>query len=98
MWEKPEKFFQENIHTARASVERSVKDVTAYTQLYPEKALLWAAGGGYVLRMLPLTRILHALVRVILLLLKPVALFYGASKLWQKAEPFVAPRTPRKAR
>ena len=54
-------------------------------------------GCGYLLRMLPLSGILGALTRVILMLLKPVALIYGAAKLWQKAEPFVAPRIPPKA-
>lgn len=75
-----------------------MKDVAAYAQLQPGKALLWAAGGGYLLRILPLTGILGALIRVVVSLLKPAALVYGGIKIWQKAEPFVAPRTPPKSR
>jgi hypothetical protein len=68
------------------------KDLTAYTQLYPEKALLWAVGGGYLLRMLPITGILGALIRLVLMLVKPAALIYGVAKVWQKAIPAIAPR------
>ena len=88
----PEAFIQDNFNNARAGLQQSMKDVVAYAQLQPEKALLWAAGGGYLLRMLPLTGILGALIRVLLALLKPAALVYGGVKVWQKAEPFIAPR------
>lgn len=89
----PEGFIAENFTAARAGVERSVKDATAYAQLQPEKALMWAVGAGYFLRMLPLMGIVGALVRVLLALLKPAALMYGAAKVWQKAQPFVAPNS-----
>ncbi|MEI6713205.1 MAG: hypothetical protein WCO60_05595 [Verrucomicrobiota bacterium] len=89
----PEDFIQENFTAAKASVEKSLNDITAYTQLYPEKALLWAVGGGYLLRMLPLSQILGALIRIMLALLKPAALLYGAAKIWQKAQPVVAPQS-----
>lgn len=94
----PEGFIQDQFEQARAGVERSVKDVVAYAQLEPEKALLWAAGGGYLLRMLPVAGLLSALVRVLLSLLKPAALVYGGIKVWQKAEPFLTPRTPPQSR
>lgn len=74
-----------------------MKDVVAYAQLQPEKALLWAAGGGYLLRMLPLTGLFGGLIRVLLALLKPAVLIYGAVKVWQKAERFIAPRPPSKS-
>ncbi len=90
-WQSPEGFVADNFDAARAGVERSVKDAAAYAQLYPEKALLWAVGSGYVLRMLPLMGILGALIRVVLALLKPLALIYGAAKIWQKAQPILAP-------
>ena len=93
----PEGFIQDNFDNARAGVERSMKDVVAYAQLQPEKALLWAAGSGYLLRMLPLGGILGAFIRLLLALLKPAALVYGGVKVWQKAGPFFAPRTPPKS-
>ncbi len=93
----PEGFIQEKFNSAREGVGRCVKDAVAYAQLEPEKALLWAAGGGYLLRMLPLTGILGALIRLSMSLLKPAALVYGGIKVWQKAEPFLAPRTSPKS-
>ena len=89
--ENPEAFIAENYNAARAGVESSLKDAAAYAQLQPEKALLWALGAGYLLRMLPLASILGALIRVLLTLLKPAALIYGGAKIWQKAQLFVAP-------
>ena len=89
--ENPEEFIVANYNAARARVESSVKDAAAYAQIQPEKALLWALGGGYLLRMLPLTGILRALIQVVLTVLKPAALIYGSAKLWQKVQPFVAP-------
>ena len=93
-WQNPEEFVRQTVTKVREDVEMSVKDVTAYAQLYPEKALLWAAGGGYLLRMLPLAGILAGLIRVVLMLLKPAGLFYGAAKIWQKAQPVLASRKP----
>jgi len=91
-WENPEGFLAENFDAARAGMDRSVKDVAAYTQLQPEKALLWAMGGGYLLRMLPLTGILGGIIRLIFVLLKPAAFLYLGAKVWQKARPIIAPR------
>ncbi len=73
-------------------MESSVKDAVAYAQLQPEKALLCAVGAGYFLRMLPLKGILGAVIRVLLTLLKPVGLIYGAAKVWQMVQPVVTPR------
>jgi hypothetical protein len=88
--DNPEGFIAEQFNAARVGADQSVKDVAAYAQLQPEKALLWALGAGYLLRMLPLTGIVGGLVRLLLALLKPAALIYGAAKVWQKAKPFVA--------
>lgn len=93
-WENPEKFVQQTVTKVRADLGTSVKDVTAYAQLYPEKALMWAAGGGYLLGMLPLTGILATFIRVVLLLVKPAGLFYATAKFWQKAQPALTSRKP----
>ena len=91
-WKNPDQFIEANFISARSRIEHTVKDATAYAQLYPEKALLWAVGSGYLLRVLPLTGILRALIRILLSLLKPAALIYGAAKFWQKAQLFAPGR------
>ena len=88
---QPDRFVQETLSSVRAQADRCLTDVTSYARSSPEKALLSALAGGYVLRMLPLTRILSGVIRLALLLLKPAAFIYGAAKLWQK----VPGRTPR---
>lgn len=92
--ENSEGFIAANLTAVRTSLERSVKDAAAYAQLQPAKALLYAVGAGYLLRMLPLSGIVGALIRALLALVKPAALLYGAAKVWQKAQPLVAPRHP----
>ncbi len=83
---QPDRFVQETLASARAQAERCLDDVTTYARNSPEKALLSAVAGGYLLRMLPVTRILGAFIRFALLLLKPAAFIYGAAKLWQKVQ------------
>jgi hypothetical protein len=90
---QPDHFVQETVAGARAQMERCLKDVTSYAQRSPEKALLSALVGGYVLRMLPLTRILSGVLGLALGLLKPAALIYGSAKLWEKTRK-VVPRPP----
>jgi len=90
----PEEFIEENLRAAKARVDKSVQDATAYAQLYPGKALLWAAGGGYLLRILPVNAILGAVVRLVTTLLKPAVLIYGVAKLWQKAQPVLQSKGP----
>jgi hypothetical protein len=92
---QPDRFVQETLAAVRAHVERGVTDVTRYAQRSPEKALISALAGGYVLRMLPVTRILGGIVRLTLVLLKPAALIYGAAKLWQKTQGGAASRDGR---
>jgi hypothetical protein len=86
----PEAFIRDNFNAAREGMERSVKDATDFTQRNPEKALLWAFGSGYVLRMLPLAEIFGAIIRVLLSLLKPAALIYGSIKILQQAQTVVS--------
>jgi hypothetical protein len=92
---QPDRFVQETLAEARAQMDRCVTDITSYAQRSPEKALLSALAGGYLLRMLPVTRILGGAIRLGLTLLKPAAFIYGAAKVWQKAQGVVAPRTKR---
>jgi hypothetical protein len=88
-WENPEGFVADKVSYLQTEVNRSVQDVAAYTQLNPERALLCALGGGYLLRMLPVMGIVSGLIRLILMLIKPAAIFYGVAKIWQKAQPAI---------
>ena len=84
---EPDRYIAQAVSGARATVERSRQDLTAYAQLQPEKALLTALAVGYALRVLPTTRILTGLVHLIIALLKPAALAYGAAKVCQELQP-----------
>lgn len=78
----PEQFLEDRFNLARETVQHSLDDLEAYVQLRPQQALLSALGAGYVLRMLPTTRLLGGTIRLALSLLKPAALIYGLSKIW----------------
>ncbi len=57
-----------------------------YVRANPTKALLYAAGAGFILDRLPIFRIFGALVRLLLMALKPAILIYGATKLYEIAK------------
>lgn len=82
---EPERFIEQTVSTARTSVARSVDDAVAYTQLYPQRAIVSAFAAGFALRVLPTGRIVGGLARLSLAVLKPVALIYGVAKLWEKS-------------
>ena len=79
----PEKFVADKFNELRANAQRRLADVEAHTQLHPHQTILWALGAGYALRVFPTTRILTGVTRLAMSLLKPAALVYGVSKLWQ---------------
>ncbi|HEX8371441.1 MAG TPA: hypothetical protein VF585_01570 [Chthoniobacterales bacterium] len=62
-----------------------VTDAEAYARQEPLKAIAYAAAGGYVLRILPVAAILGSVIRLVLMLLKPAALVYGAAKAYEVA-------------
>jgi len=88
----PEQFIADQLTGLKASAQRRLDDVGAQTQLHPHQTLLWALGTGYLLRMLPTTRILGGVTGLAVTLLKPAALFYGAAKVWQATQQSAAPR------
>lgn len=93
-----DRFLQESLGTARAQMDRCVTEITSYAQRSPEKALVSALVGGYLLRMLPLTRILGGVIRLGLMLLKPAAFIYGAVKVGQKIQGVADRRDDRNGR
>ena len=78
----PEQFIADQLAALKTNAQRCLDDRGAQTQLHPHQTLLWALGAGYLLRMLPTTRILGGVTGLALALLKPAALIYGVSKLW----------------
>ncbi len=79
----PEQFIADKYHDLRTNAQRRLAEVDAHTKLHPHQTILWALGAGYALRVLPTTRILAGVTRLAVALLKPAAVAYGVSKLWQ---------------
>ncbi|MDZ4401170.1 hypothetical protein [Prosthecobacter sp.] len=69
------------ITQARTTAQRAIDQTVAYAHDNPDKALLYALAAGYVLRTLPVTRVLGSVLRVALPLIKPAALCYGISRV-----------------
>src|SRR4051794_14017180 len=86
---RPDQFLEESFANAQATVKQYVSDVVEETRRNPERALLWAVGAGYLLRLLPTTRILSGLLRVLFGFVKPAAFLYGMSKLWNQKSTLV---------
>ena len=87
----PEQFIADQLAALKTNAQRCLDDVVAQTQLHPHQTLLWALGAGYVLRVLPTTRILGGVTGLALALLKPAALIYGVSKLWHATQKSASP-------
>lgn len=87
----PEQFIADQLAGLKANAQRCLDDVGAQTQLHPHQTLLWALGAGYLLRMLPTTRILGGVTSLALALPKPAALIYGAWKLWHVTQNSASP-------
>ena len=69
------------LDNVKATSQRALDEVVAYTKDHPDKALLFAVTAGYALRVLPVARILGGVIRLAVPLVKPAALYYGISKI-----------------
>lgn len=56
-----------------------------FVRANPTKSLFYGVAAGFILDRLPIFRILGALLRLVLLALKPAILIYGATKVYQAA-------------
>ena len=65
------------------STSQHISDCEAYIRQEPLKAVGYAIGVGYVLRMLPVGGIISLLAKVILMAIKPAVLLYGAGKAYE---------------
>jgi hypothetical protein len=74
------------VRYTKEHVEDFVGQAEEYVRENPGQALLYAFVAGYVLNRLPLGGIVRGLVRLSFLALRPAALVYGASKLYQASQ------------
>ena len=58
-------------------------DLEKFARKSPAIAICYALGAGFILRLLPIRQIVIALVRLLLVLIKPVALLLGILKLYE---------------
>lgn len=82
----PEEIIGDQWEKFRSRAQDSWDDVGARAQVQPHRALLSAVAVGYLLRLLPVTRIVGGVIGLMLTLLKPAAIVYGAAKLWQATQ------------
>lgn len=82
-----EDFAQRGLRYTKEQFESVLTETESYVRAKPAQALFYAVVAGYLLNRLPLGRIATALVRLLYVALKPAVLVYGASKLYEAAQP-----------
>lgn len=81
---QPSPVIDEMLVQARTTTQRAIDQTVHYARGHPDKAMLYALAAGYVLRTLPVTRVLGGVLRIALPLIKPAAVLYGISKVMVK--------------
>jgi hypothetical protein len=71
------------VRYTKEQVEDFVGQAEEYVRENPGQALLYAFVAGYVLNRLPVGALLRGLVRLSFLAVRPAALVYGASRIYQ---------------
>jgi hypothetical protein len=74
------------VRYTKEHVEDFVGQAEEYVRENPSQALLYAFVAGFILNRLPLGSIVRGFARLALLALRPAALVYGASRLYQAAQ------------
>jgi hypothetical protein len=82
--EEPDRFLVEVAGDVRDRTGDIVEGAVSFARREPKEALIWALAAGYVLRILPLTRIVRFFLVVALGLVKPLSFFFGAIKTYQQ--------------
>ena len=86
-------FPERGVQWVKEQFETVVSDTGDYVREKPAQSLVWAFVAGFILKQLPLGRILSGLIRPLLFALRPAILVYGAAKLYQATkEEEVMPR------
>lgn len=78
---------ERSLRYTREQFEQMMEQAEDFVRENPMRAVGYALVAGLVLDRLPVCRILHGVARLSLLALKPAILIYGASKLYQAAQP-----------
>jgi hypothetical protein len=81
---RPAGSLEEFLQPASAKLAHYRAEAVDFARRDPEKALLWALAAGYVLRLLPITRIVGLALTMVELAWKPAVLFFGGRALWEK--------------
>lgn len=68
---------------ARSTFEQSLHEGEEYIRREPVRAVLWAMGAGYLLRLLPIGAVFSAITGLLLTMLRPAALFFAVAKGWE---------------
>jgi hypothetical protein len=79
-------FPERGMQWVKDRVELVVNETGEYVREKPTQSLLYAFAAGYVLNRLPLGRLLGAVIRLLIMALKPALLIYGTAKLYQIAQ------------
>ena len=74
------------VRYTKEHVEDFVGQAEDYVRENPSQALLYAFVAGFILNRLPLGSIVRGFARLAFLALRPAALVYGASRLYQAAQ------------
>ncbi len=74
------------LQPAAARVEEYRATAVEFARREPEKALLWAVAAGYILRLLPILRIVDLALTAVRVAWKPAALFFGGRALWARMQ------------
>jgi hypothetical protein len=79
-------FPERGMQWVKEQVEAVVNETGEYVREKPTQSLLYAFAAGYILKHLPLGRVIAGLLRLLLVALKPAVVIYGAAKLYQAAQ------------
>jgi hypothetical protein len=81
--ETPEDLALRGLHYTKEQFEEVLGQTERYVRKNPGQSMLYAFVAGYLLNRLPVGGLLRGLIRLLLFALKPAALIYGASRLYQ---------------
>jgi len=79
-------FPERGLHWVKGQVEAVLSETEDYVREKPAQSLLYALVAGYILNRLPVGRILSGFFRLLVVVLRPAILIYGATKLYQAAQ------------
>ena len=74
------------VQYTKEQLEDVLGEMEEYVRENPGQALLYAFVAGYLLNRLPLAGIVRGLMRLALFAVRPAALVYGATKVYQAAQ------------